>query len=198
MKKNQNKNVEPLEENIDSTAETKTTLIVETDPDDIAEKATESLTGKAKSFAKNFFHIEPNEENEAAEKKETRGRKKKFKFEKQVTAVTGILCTLIATQFDDDFKLCAPREEHLNAILTPLGRIADRHMPEVDVNPDVKDAWMSIWALGVYAIYFRTTYIMCKDLKKVNDEHERETTPHFRNLQTNYPSEDLNIFKADG
>jgi hypothetical protein len=197
MKKNQNKNVEPLEENIDSYTEEKTTLIVETEPDDITEKDDETLAVKAKNFAKKVFNIEPNEE-QAAEKKETRGRKKKFKFEKQVTAVTGIVATLIATQFDDDFKLCAPKEEHLNAILTPLGRIADRHMPDVDVNPDVKDAWMAIWSLGVYAIYFRTSYIMCKDMKNIREEHEREITPHFRNLQTNYPTEDINVSPSNG
>lgn len=198
MKKNQQKEKEPCEENIDNTSE-KTSLHVEVEPDDVTKKEKETITDKAKTFAKTFLGFSPpdTEEKNAAEKKETRGRKKKFKFEHQVLMLSGLAAGWIATQFDEEYRACSPTKEHLESILSPLARIADRHLPVGEVNPDFSDGMLAIYALGIYVIHARTTYVMIKQQKEKTEQHEREINPYLRNIPSIDRTEGIIIPQTD-
>lgn len=196
MTKKQSLKNAPLEETTDNaggdggiwggTPDIAAELNLNATPDDVSPPGDQTMGDKAKQFFSNFFTSGGSEGAESTQKK--RGgttHKKKFKFSNHTVMIAGLLVGWVSASFDDEYKDCAPSVDEINNMLAPLARIADRHMPPLgEVNPDVTDTWLSLWALGLYIVHARATYVMIKKLKEQENATKEQVNPFIRHFST--------------
>jgi hypothetical protein len=129
---------------------------------------------KLKDSIKSLFVTE--EETE----KPVRRKKKSTFFVKHIYLFTGTLIFLCNVIWPEEWKesffvedkeySLAPNQEHINAIIEPLARIADRHTHIADVNPDVTDIFTSITAMVAYGLEIRSIL----SLKRYYENEEKK------------------------
>lgn len=106
------------------------------------------------------------------------GRKKKFTAENYTMMIASFVAVWVGSFFDDMYKECAPTSEQLDAMLKPLARIYDRHAIITDVNPDVVDTYLCLYAVIMYGINARATYVLIKlESEKQKDAERQNQNP---------------------
>lgn len=155
------------------------------EPDDVIYEEKKTVADSAKFFLKNFISGGSSEEKETATKtKSNRGRKKKFTTAQYTTMIAGYIAVWIGGYFDDIYKEVAPSSEQIDAIITPLAHIIDRHSQVVDVHPDVVDAFTCIAGIAMYGIQARATYVVIRQSIEKDLENERKANPYARDIYT--------------
>lgn len=120
------------------------------------------------------------EEEERAEKK-PRKRQSRF-FVKHTPLVCGGLLVLIhwlaPEEYRENFYVndtaysLLPSQEHLQNILTPIARIADRHTHIADINPDMADILASLQASAAYGMELRAALLLKHHLEKKQKQEQ--------------------------
>lgn len=149
---------------------------------------------RLKSAFKQVFTTTDDDEKPA---KSRRKKKSVFWQETATPLVIGGLLWTIHLLVPDEYKEVfyvgetayqfMPTEKHLQEIITPLARIADRHSPDVAINPDLLDLIACGQASFAYGMELRATMILKAHIdKKAREEKKADINEVWRNRLNGY------------
>lgn len=149
------------------------------EPTDISEPGKKPSRIK-KAFSQVFLTTEDEEKNE----KSTKRRKKSSFFTKHIDIIIGgslfVINLLVPEEYKEVFYIneqaysLLPTNEHMNGILLPLARIADRHTHIADIHPDVTDALASMQACFAYGMEMRANLMLKRHIEKQKELEKRQ------------------------
>lgn len=175
-------------------------LVIE-EPDDVPEATKRTASDKAKDFVKTFV------KKDTEETPTTKGRKprqprtpSKSKFFSRNTAIVTIMVTgLVGMALPDYWKTpftyqvgdkvmtsqLAPTKEQVDAVVSPLMRVLDRHVKISEASEDADDIATAILGIIAYGLDLQANFVILNLIREQEKQnHAKEQATPFVNRAT--------------